>query len=215
MIPTRERWREALAERHGKELQTKLEKATVAVCGLGGLGSNVAICLARAGVGTLILIDYDRVDLTNLHRQQYKADQIGMPKVEALAGNLREIAPYAELRGHDVKMDVSNLEELLRDADIVVEAFDKAEAKAMLVNGVLEAFPEKRVVSGSGMAGLGSANSIRTRRVGSRLVLCGDGTSDVEEAGSLFAARVMLCAAHEALAVIRWIAGLDPLGKDV
>ena len=94
MIPTKEEWNNALEERHGEELHKAFSSATVAICGLGGLGSNLAIALARAGVGRLILIDFDRVDITNLHRQQYKADQIGMYKTDALADNLREIAPY-------------------------------------------------------------------------------------------------------------------------
>ena len=100
MIPTKEEWNKALEERHGKELHRVFSSATVAVCGLGGLGSNIATALARAGVGKLILIDFDRVDITNLHRQQYKADQIGMYKTDALADNLREIAPYIELELH-------------------------------------------------------------------------------------------------------------------
>ena len=70
LIPTKEEWNKALAERHGERLQTKFSSVTVAICGLGGLGSNVAISLARAGIGKLILIDFDRVDITNLHRQQ-------------------------------------------------------------------------------------------------------------------------------------------------
>ena len=96
----------------------------MAVCGLGGLGSNIAIALARAGIGKLLLIDYDRVDITNLHRQQYKAGQIGRYKTEALAENLREIAPYTELALHTVRIDEDNAVELLKDADILCEAFD-------------------------------------------------------------------------------------------
>ena len=97
MIPTKEEWMAARAKRHGAKLQSKFSSATVAVCGLGGLGSNIAVALARAGIGKLILIDFDRVDLSNLHRQQYKATQIGRYKTEALAENLREIAPYTEI----------------------------------------------------------------------------------------------------------------------
>ena len=84
LIPTKEAWDVALKERHGEELQEKFSAATVAICGLGGLGSNIAVSLARAGIGKLILIDFDHVDISNLHRQQYKADQIGIYKTEAL-----------------------------------------------------------------------------------------------------------------------------------
>ena len=103
MIPTKEEWIKALTERHGKELQQAFSTATVAICGLGGLGSNIAIYLARAGIGKLILIDFDRVDITNLHRQQYKADQIGMYKTDVLAENLKEIAPYVSVEIHSQK----------------------------------------------------------------------------------------------------------------
>ena len=103
MIPTKEEWIKALTERHGNELQQAFSTAVVAICGLGGLGSNIAIALARAGIGKLILIDFDRVDITNLHRQQYKADQIGMYKTVALAENLKELAPYVPDERHIVR----------------------------------------------------------------------------------------------------------------
>lgn len=199
--------RQALAERHGAELQARLEGSTVAICGLGGLGSNIAVALARAGVGRLILLDFDRVDLSNLNRQQYKAGQLGQYKTEALAENLTEIAPYITLERHSVLVTEDKLTELLGEAEVVCEAFDRPEAKAMLVNGVLEKLPEKYLVAASGMAGLGSPNAIRTRRVSKHFYLCGDGASDVAELGSLFAPQVMLCAAHQAQTVLRILAG--------
>ena len=206
LIPTKEEWSKALCERHGEELQKKFSSATVAVCGLGGLGSNIAISLARAGIGKLILFDFDRVDITNLHRQQYKANQIGKYKTEALSENLKEIAPYTGIESHTVRITEDNAVELLKDADIICEAFDDAEAKAMLTNLVLEEMLDKFLVAASGMAGFGSANTIQTRRVAKRFYLCGDGESDVSEAGSLVASRVMLCAAHQAHTVLRILA---------
>lgn len=199
--------RQALAERHGAVLQARLEGSTVAICGLGGLGSNIAVALARAGVGRLILLDFDRVDLSNLNRQQYKAGQLGQYKTEALAENLAEIAPYITLERHSVLVTEDKLTELLGEAEVICEAFDRPEAKAMLVNGVLEKLPEKYLVAASGMAGLGSPNAIQTRRVSRCFYLCGDGASDVAELGSLFAPQVMLCAAHQAQTVLRILAG--------
>ena len=203
LIPTKEEWYAALSERHGEKIQKNFESATVAVCGLGGLGSNIAFALARAGVGKLILIDFDSVDITNLHRQQYKASQIGTNKTDALRDNLFEIAPYAAIETHSVRITEINAEELLKKADIICESFDDAECKAMLVNLVLERMPEKYLVAASGMAGFGSANTIQTRRISKRFYLCGDETSDVSEAGSLVSSRVMLCAAHQAHTVLR------------
>lgn len=205
-IPTKTEWQDALEQRHGPDLQRRFSAATVAICGLGGLGSNIAVALARAGVGTLILIDFDRVDLSNLHRQQYKACQIGMLKTDALTENLKEIAPYLNVRPVAERITEENLKTLLKDADIVCEAFDLAEAKAMLINGVSEQFPNTFLVAASGMAGLESANNIRTRKITDRFWLCGDETSDAAEGVGLVSARVAVCAAHQAHAVLRILA---------
>ena len=203
MIPEKNEWIKALEERHGKELQNKILSKTVAVCGLGGLGSNIAILRARAGIGKLILIDFDRVELTNLHRQQYKACQIGMYKTEALICNLKEIAPYLETEIHTVCMDENNYSELLQSADIVCEAFDDAEAKANIVNFVLSEMPTKYMVAASGMAGLGSANLIKTRKISKHFYLCGDEKSDAQGGMGLVASRVSVCASHQANMVLR------------
>jgi len=207
LIPTKEEWNKALSERHGEQLQKVFSAAAVAICGLGGLGSNIATSLARAGVGKLILIDFDRVDITNLHRQQYKAEQMGMHKTDALRDNLSEIAPYIDLEIHTVRVTEENGAHLLQGADIICEAFDDAESKAMLTGLVLEKMPDKFLVAASGMAGFGSANTIRTRRIAKRFYLCGDGVSDVQSEGSLVSSRVMLCAAHQAHTVLRILAG--------
>ena len=206
MIPTKEEWNKALVERHGKELHRAFSTAVVAICGLGGLGSNIAISLARAGVGQLILCDYDRVDITNLHRQQYKADQIGMYKTVVLAENLKEIAPYVSVEIHTERITEDNALTLLRSADIICEAFDDAECKAMLTNTVLSKLPDKYLVATSGMAGMGTTNSIKTRRITSRFYLCGDETSEVSDGIGLVAPRVALCAAHQAQTVLRILA---------
>lgn len=206
MYPTKEQWYKALCERQGEDLQEKFTSATVAICGLGGLGSNIAVALARAGVGRLVLIDFDKVDITNLHRQQYKAEQIGRYKTEALAENLKEISPYTEITLHTVKVTEENTVDLLEDSDIICEAFDNAQCKAQLVNTVLEKTPHKYIVAASGMAGLFSANTIKTRKVTSKFYLCGDEVSDVNESIGLVSSRVMLCASHQAHMVLRILA---------
>jgi len=207
LIPSKEEWTDALIARHGADLHKRFSSATVAVCGLGGLGSNIAVALARAGIGKLLLIDFDRVDLTNLHRQQYKADQIGRYKTDALAENLSEIAPYTEIRAVTEKITEGNIANLLKDADIVCEALDNAESKAMLANGVLEHLPHCFLVAASGMAGMDTPNTIRTRKIMKRFYLCGDEVSEVEASIGLVAPRVMLCAAHQAHTVLRILAG--------
>ena len=205
MMPSKDEWIKALNDRYGEDLQNKISSTTVGICGLGGLGSNIAITLARAGVGKLILIDFDKVDITNLHRQQYKASQVGMYKTEALACNLKEIAPYLQTEIYTVCMNEHNFYELLQDADIICEAFDNAETKASLVNFILSEMPDTYIVAASGMAGLGSANTIRTRKVLNRFYLCGDEKSDVADGMGLVASRVSVCASHQAHMVLRII----------
>lgn len=205
-IPSRQEWYAALEARHGKALQHRFLASTVAVCGLGGLGSNIAVALARAGIGRLILIDFDKLDISNLHRQQYKAEQTGMYKTDALTENLKEIAPYLEVESFTEKMTEHNFQSMLRQANIICEAFDDPQAKAMVTNGVLESMPEKYLVAASGMAGLVSANSIRTRKITKHFFLCGDGVSDIADSIGLVSSRVMLCAAHQAHMVLRILA---------
>lgn len=203
---TEKEWYSTLEKRHGADLQRKFSSACVAVCGLGGLGSNVAVSLARSGVGTLLLIDFDKVDMSNLHRQQYAVSQLGMCKTDAMKQTLAEIAPYCNVVTHTVKLKGDNLS-LIADCDVVCECFDNTEYKALLVNGVSEYYPEKYIVAASGMSGLRTGNTIKTKKFGKRLYICGDGTSDVADDGTLFAPRVMLCAAHQANTVLRIIAG--------
>ncbi len=203
MIPSYREWKEALEMRQGREDTARFAEATVAICGLGGLGSMIAVLLARAGVGRLLLIDFDRVELTNLHRQQYKASQCGRFKTEALCENIREIAPYTELIPRTVRITPSNVLTLLRESQIVCEALDNPNAKAMLAERVLVELPDVYLVASSGMAGMGEADAIHTRRLSDRFWLCGDGESDVAEEGSLVASRVAVCAAHQAHAVLR------------
>jgi sulfur carrier protein ThiS adenylyltransferase len=206
-VVTKETFYQALVKRHGAENQKKFDDATVAICGLGGLGSNIAICLARVGIGKLILIDFDTVDVTNLHRQQYKISQVGMPKTDALKENLLEINPFIKIETHQVKLTEENTSSLIKEADVICEAFDNPECKAMLTDIVFTNYPEKYMVSSSGMAGFGSANEIVTKKITSRFFISGDGVSDVNSGIGLISSRVMACAAHEAHMALRILMG--------
>ena len=198
---------EALVERHTAAYQEKLDAGHVAIAGLGGLGSNVAFALARLGVGHLHLIDFDRVDLTNLNRQQYLLRHVGMYKTDALKEQLLQINPYLDIATDCVKVTSENLKTLFADADIICEAFDNAETKAMFVNGILECFPQKKLVCASGMAGFGSSNTIHSRKIGSNFYLCGDETTDIAHGQCLMAPRAALCAAHESNMIARLLLG--------
>ena len=204
---TREQFEQALEERQTKEVRIRLREGQVAVAGLGGLGSNIALMLARTGIRKLMLADFDCVDISNLNRQAYTVDQIGMPKTEALKQLIRQVNPWIELEVFQGKITEHNATELFGDYPIICEAFDGAEEKAMLVNTVLGQLPGSVIISGSGMAGTYSSNLIRTRKVTSRFYLCGDEENSVSEDESLTAARVSVCAGHEANMAVRLILG--------
>lgn len=209
MIPTKEEIQETLIRRHTKGVQDKLSTARVAVCGLGGLGSAIAIALARTGIGRLHLIDFDRVDLSNLNRQQYAVCDLGRPKPEALRDEILRFSPYCEISTDFIRLTEENTPALLAEDAYICEAFDAAEEKAILTNCVLEKLPGKYLVGASGMAGYGDSNEIRTRRITSHYYLCGDGKSEICKEYGLMAPRVMICAAHQANMIIRLILGKE------
>lgn len=199
----------AFDARFPAEIKEKLLGAHVAIAGLGGLGSNVAMMLARSGVGHMRLIDYDVVDVTNLNRQAYMIPQLGKSKPEALKELLFQVNPYLEYDVKTVKVTPENIAELFEGFPIVCEAFDKADQKAMLVGEVLSRFPKTVVVSGNGMAGYGEANEIITAQKMRRLYVCGDGKTDIADGIGLMSPRVTICAAHQANKIIRLILGQD------
>ncbi len=204
---TKEEIEQSLSLRHGAAIQQALSLGRVAIAGLGGLGSNVAFALARLGVGHLHLIDFDRVDLTNLNRQQYLLCHVGQWKTDALKAQLLQINPYLDLVTSCTRVTEDNIQTLFADESIICEAFDDPEAKALLVNGILEQFPEKKLVCASGMAGFGSSNAIHTRRIGQNFYLCGDETTDLGEGVCLMAPRAALCAAHQSNLITRLLLG--------
>lgn len=204
---TETEFQNALIQRHGQKVYDQLKAGRVAICGLGGLGSNIAISLARAGVWHLHIIDYDTVDITNLNRQQYLPEHIGTLKTKALGDQLLKINPYMDLKITNVKISEENIDQLFKDEDIVCEAFDVPETKAMLTEQMLMNHRDKILVGASGLAGYNSSNLIQTRKVTKNFYLCGDETSDIDSFGGLMAPRAMLCAAHQANMVIRLLVG--------
>ncbi|WP_456083338.1 sulfur carrier protein ThiS adenylyltransferase ThiF [Megamonas funiformis] len=189
---------QTLNDRHGIVNQEKLNNAKVAIAGLGGLGSNIAVALARIGVSHLHLIDFDKVDISNLNRQHYFISHLNKYKTQALAEQLQMINPYLNIVTDCIKVTEDNIFSLFKDEDIICEAFDVPENKAMLVNKVLEFFPEKYIISGSGMAGFGHSNEIHTRKVMGKFYICGDEKTALSNENSLMAPRVAICAGHQA-----------------
>jgi sulfur carrier protein ThiS adenylyltransferase len=197
----RERLKKDLFSKHDSRVLAALRKSTVGIAGAGGLGSNVAISLARAGVGRLIIADFDRIEPSNLNRQQYFVGQIGRRKVEALIENLKRINPFSEYSVHDTKISGRNVDRIFGAADILVEAFDKAEAKHMLIEAWLSLFPERPIVAASGLAGYGKNRKIHVRKMGN-LYICGDEESEAAPGVSPMAPRVAIVANMQANCVV-------------
>lgn len=184
-----------------KPFDDRLTKAVVGIAGVGGLGSTVAVALARTGIGRLILVDFDRIEESNLNRQHYFVDQIGLPKAPAMAENLQRINPRVQVDAHVQRLDPEGICDLFADAQVIVECFDKADQKQMIVETVLSRMSQP-IVSGSGLAGYGESNRIRTERLNSRWIMVGDRENDVNLGLPLTAGRVWIAAAHQANAIV-------------
>lgn len=214
IFPPKEEMESMLCARHTPHVYEKAKKARVAVAGLGGLGSNIAVMLARTGIGHLHLIDFDVVEPSNLNRQQYFIEHLGMYKTEAMKALLSHINPYIEVTIDTVRIDESNCLQLFAEDEIICEAFDKADAKAMLTEQILCYCPDKTLICGSGMAGYGPSNTIVTKKLNHHFYICGDGISGAGPGHGLMAPRVTVCAAHQANMVLRCILGLDVEDKE-
>lgn len=204
---TRKEFEQALSERQTRVVRERLKKGRAAIAGLGGLGSNIALMLARTGIERLFLVDFDFVDISNLNRQAYTIDQIGMAKTEALKELIHQINPWMEVEVYQGKITKENVKELFGGETILCEALDDAFAKAELIETALIELPDIKIISGNGMAGTYSSNLIQTRRTMKRLYVCGDETHGISKEESLTSARVSICAGHEANMAIRLMLG--------
>jgi len=183
----------------------KLGQAVVGLAGLGGLGSAVAVALVRAGVGRLIIADFDIVDNSNLSRQQYFVDQVGKSKVDATIGNLQRINPNVQVEGYKQKLNAYNVPGIFAKAEVIAECLDKAEEKQMIVETVLSRMKKTIIVSVSGLAGYGNSNAIQTRCISPRLILVGDNENSIDSGQPLVAPRVGVAAHHQANAIVEVI----------
>ncbi len=197
-MPSAHALEDLMAARHTPGVHRRVKQGVVAVAGLGGLGSTVAVALARVGVGTLILADHDVVEPSNLNRQQYVVTDIGRPKTEAMVDLLHRINPYLTYRPHAVMLCPDNIPHLFRAAQVVVECLDDPAQKAMLVESVGASLPNAYIVAASGVAGFGDGNRIQTRRLGTRLFVSGDLETGAKPGCGLMAPRVGIAACHQA-----------------
>jgi sulfur carrier protein ThiS adenylyltransferase len=185
-----------------EKIKKHLEKFSVGITGAGGLGSNCAVALTRCGVGTIIISDFDIVDESNLNRQYYFRDQLGMSKTEALKETLLRINPQINIVAYNVVLNSNNIPRIFSGCDVIVEAFDKPDMKEMLTETVQTLMPSTPLVIGSGLAGWGNNNLIKSRCIDDSLYICGDESSEISENAPAMAPRVGIVANMQANIVI-------------
>jgi sulfur carrier protein ThiS adenylyltransferase len=208
-VPSRNELEHLLCARHTPGVAEKLKKSCVGLAGCGGLGSTAALALARAGVGRLVLADQDVVEPSNLNRQQYFVYQIGLPKVEALKEVVKKANPFVKVETHHLRIIPENVVSLFGKCDVIIEAFDMADQKQMLAETVLTKIPQIPLIIGSGMAGYGANNLLRTRHTG-KLYICGDEQSEAGPGFGLMAPRVGVAACMQANQALEILLGPDP-----
>lgn len=206
-IPQKEELEALMVSRHTPYVHEKLKKAKVGIAGLGGLGSNAAVSLARMGIGKLVIVDFDVVEPSNLNRQHYFVKHIGMKKTEAMKDILRECNPFIDVESFDVYLDENSVQKIFKDVDIIIEAFDNPVCKSMIVNTVITKMKDKKIVAASGIAGHYTSNTILTRRLKENFYMVGDMESEAGVGCGLMAPRVAVAANHQANVVIRLIMG--------
>ena len=202
-VPSSEEIDFLLYARHTPGVHDRIKKAFVGIMGIGGLGSAVAVALARIGVGRMLLVDFDVVEPTNLNRQFYFIDQIGMPKTAALQDTLARINPHLMIEVVNERLTAASIPRLFGDVDVLAECFDDAVMKAEALRVALTEFSGIGYVGASGVAGFGDNNSIRTRRVAEKVFLVGDGESAAAPGQGLMAPRVGIAAHHQANQILR------------
>ena len=191
-----------------EKIMRQLKDSSIGIAGLGGLGSNAAVSLARAGIGRLVLVDFDKVEENNLTRQYYFRDQIGKTKIEALKENIERINPVVKVDIYNQKLVKGSMDKLFKDVDVVIEALDSAEIKTTFIEEILMKLPDKPLVAASGVAGYGHSDRIKTKRAGN-LYLCYDEQAKSSDDDVLMAPRVAVMANWEANLALEIILGED------
>jgi sulfur carrier protein ThiS adenylyltransferase len=184
------------------EIENHLKKFRVGIAGAGGLGSNCAVALARTGIGTLVIADFDKVEPSNLTRQYYFLNQIGMMKAEALKENILRIRPEIQVVIHKIKLNKGNIPAIFAGCDAIIEAFDRSDMKEMIIEAVQSELPGVPLIVGSGMAGWGKNDILKFRQIDETLYVCGDEVSEASDELPPLAPRVGIVASMQANTVV-------------
>jgi len=208
-MPKADELESLMVARHTPGVHERMKRSVVGIAGLGGLGSAVAIALARIGIGTLIIADFDLVEPSNLNRQHYFIEHIGMAKTSAMEQLLKKINPYMRVVAHNEIVKKNNIQKIFQNADIIVECFDRVEAKTMILETVARFLPETYIIGASGLAGYDDSNSIQTRKLGDKIFIVGDLVKAAGPGQGLMAPRVGIAAHHQANLVVSLLMGDD------
>ena len=206
-VPTMEEMEYMLTSRHTPKIHNKLKNASFAIAGLGGLGSNAAVSLARMGIGRIKLVDFDIVEPSNLNRQYYFIPQIAMKKTDALEETIKKLNPLTKIEKADIIVTESNISEIFSDFDVILECFDNKDTKAMFVANVLKKLPKSFLVAASGVAGIFSHKLIKTKTLGKSCVIIGDFENEAAQGMGLMATRAAIAANIQANIAVRHILG--------
>jgi len=213
-MPGPEEMEAQMTARHGPGILGPLKEARVGIAGCGGLGSAVAVALARLGVGSLLLVDFDVIEPSNLNRQQYFVDQIGLPKVEALRDNLERMNPFVRVETRELRLTGENIPGAFTGCSALAECFDDPVMKREMILAVRRELPEVPLVTVSGIAGHGPSEEIGIRRVFEKTWLVGDNVSAARPGRGLLAPRVAVAAGHQANLILRLLLGEEPGGVE-
>jgi sulfur carrier protein ThiS adenylyltransferase len=197
---------EQITARNTIDIKEKVKQAVIGIAGCGGLGSNAAIALARIGVKKLVIADFDKVEPSNLNRQQFFISDIGKNKTDALTSFINNINPFIIVEKHNIKLSLKNIFDIYEDCPIIIEAFDKVSEKTMIVEAFgNNRFKNKYLITASGLAGYSSSNIIKTNRLSKNIFICGDNRNEGNEKNGLMAPRVIITAGHQANMAVRLI----------
>jgi sulfur carrier protein ThiS adenylyltransferase len=188
-----------ITDRNSADIKEKVKQAVIGIAGCGGLGSNAAIALARIGVKKLVIADFDKVEPSNLNRQQFFFSDLGKNKTDALNSFIKSVTPFVIVEKHFIKLDLNNIFEIYKECPIIIEAFDKVSEKAMIVKAFGDKrFENKFLITASGLAGYSSSNLIKTNKLSKNIFICGDNKNEGNEKNGLMAPRVIIAAGHQA-----------------
>lgn len=205
VVPKKEHLEHLLKCRQGKSITEALKKSKVVICGCGGLGSNVAVSLARSGIGHIKLIDFDVVEPSNINRQCYFIKQIGEYKTNALKNIITEINPYINIVLKDIYLDENNIIDEVQGFQVILECFDNVKSKLMLIEKCSALLPETFIIGASGVAGYFDTDIIKIKKLGSNALVVGDFENEAGENTPLMAPRVAAVAAIQANETLKYL----------